>query len=181
MKILLIGFKKYASHDCNPSELAISKVNRAEYKPIILDATFDAVLGLPDIIEKEKPDYIVATNLSPFAKEPAVEEYAYNEIDSVQPDEKGIVKRGVPVVEGAPASINSVLDVPSIQNFLASRGNGCAISIDPGRWIDNAAFYLCRHSGVPTIAMHFPLPSVTPIEDDVEILESLVEYFEAMN
>ena len=180
MKILLVGFKAYAGHAENPAEKAIAAVKRDDVVPVIFDVSYQKVLGLTQIIEKENPDCIITVNLSPFRKEPALEEYAYNELESVQPDEEGVIKRGEEIVPGAPKSINSPLDIPSVQQFVASHGNKVAISIDPGRFVCNEASFLARLSGKPSLSMHVPLEKDFPISEDVELINDFIEYFEAM-
>ena len=179
MKTLLVGFKKYAKHTENPSEKAIKALKREGIVPVILDVSYDKTLKLKEIIEAEKPDFIITLNLSPFRKEPAVEEYAYNEMNSVQPDEEGEIMVGEKILEDGPKSYNCPLDIPSIQQYLASQGTSIAISIDPGRFVCNEASYLARHSGIPSVSLHIPLEKDFPIREDVEILENIIAYFEA--
>lgn len=181
MKILLVGFKRYSTHENNPSELLISKIQRPDVKGLVLDINFEKAKELPAIIAEEKPDYIITMNLSPYRKEPTIEEYAYNEIRSVQPDEAGVTHTGEPIIEGGPRSLNSALDIPSLQNFLASRGVNCSISVDPGLWIDNEVSYLARYTGVPTVTIHLPLLTDYPLEDDLELIEGVFEFFDFMN
>ena len=69
MKILLVGFKRYSTHENNPSELLISKIQRPDVKGLILDINFEKAKELPAIIAEEKPDYIITMNLSPYRKD----------------------------------------------------------------------------------------------------------------
>lgn len=178
MKTLLIGFKKYGLHDSNPTEEIIKSLRRDDVVGCVLDPAYAAVRKIPEIIAKERPDYIVTMNLSPFRREPSFEEYAYNEIRSPEPDGEGIViNDGSPIEPEAPHSLNSMLDIPSIQQFLSSRGNSLSMSIDPGAWICNMASYYARLSGIPSVSLHFPLLRDYPLDEDVEIIESIIEYF----
>lgn len=181
MKTLLVGFKKYAQHESNPSQKVVERLSkRDDIVGCVLDVSYKKLKDLPDIIAKEKPDFIITMNLSPFRKEPAIEEYAYNELNSEQPDEVGIYKSGEPVVPGAPRSLDSGLDVPSIQQFLTSRGCSISMSIDPGLWICNGASYLARRSGIPTVSLHLPQEKDFTIAEDVEVVENILDYFGAI-
>lgn len=181
MKTLIVGFKRYAEHPSNPSEAVIQKLAaRKDIVGYVLGVSYREVNKLPEIIEREKPDFIITMNLSPFRKEPAIEEYAYNELRSVQPDEEGVVKNGEAILADGPRSINSELDIPSIQQFLSSRGCSIAMSIDPGLWVCNQASYLARHSGLRSVSLHLPLEKDFPVSEDVEIVENILDYFEAL-
>ena len=181
MKTLLVGFKAYAAHKENPAEKVLAAFEGREgVKTVLLDVSFKKVLDLSRIIEEEKPDCIVTVNLSPFRKEPAIEEYAYNEMNSVQPDEDGEVMLGEEIVPGGPKSLNCALDIPSVQQFVASCGNAVSISIDPGRFVCNEASYLARLSGKPSLSIHIPLEKDYPLSEDIELVENFIDYFKAM-
>ncbi|MCR5348129.1 MAG: hypothetical protein K6E59_00755 [Bacilli bacterium] len=179
MKTLLVGFKKYAGHAENPSEKIVRAIKNPNVVPVVLDVSYEKVAKLPDIIAKEKPDFIITLNLSPFRKEPAIEEYAYNEMSSVQADEDGEIMAGEVILPGKPKSLNCPLDIPSIQQYLSFQGTSIAISIDPGRFVCNEASFLARASGIPSVSLHVPLAKDFPISEDVEIIQNLIEYFEA--
>lgn len=179
MKTLLIGFKPYAKHTTNPSEEVIKKYARAGVKKIVLDATYAAAVSSQEIIANEKPDCVIVMNLSPFRSEPALEEYAYNEMKSVQPDGAGVIKDGEAIVKGGPKSLNSLLDIPSMQRYVSSNGSELAISIDPGRFFGNAVSYLARLAKVPSIFIHLPLEEEFSIEEDIEVLGHLIDFVEA--
>ena len=181
MKTLLVGFKPDAEHDENPAEKAVRAFEgRPDVAVVIFDVSYKKVLDLTKIIEAEKPDCIITVNLSPFRKEPALEEYAYNEMDSVQHDADGVVKHGEVIVPDGPKSINCALDIPSVQQFVSAQGNAVAISIDPGRFVCNEASYLARLSGIPSLSMHVPLEKDFPLSEDIELIENFIEYFKAM-
>ena len=179
MKTLLIGFKPYATHTSNPTEEVIKRFSRPNVKGVVLDVSYATASRVREIIDKEKPDCIITMNLSPFRSEPALEEYAYNEMNSIQPDEEGVVKSGEPIVQDGPKSLNSILDIPSMQRYVSSCGSELAISIDPGRFVGNVVSYLARLSGIPSISMHLPLDKDFPIEEDIEVIEHLIDFVES--
>ena len=180
MKTLLVGFAKYAKHAKNPTEDIFPLVKGKDVVKVILPVVYEEVKKLPEIIAKEKPDFIITVNLSPFRKEPAIEEYAYNEMNSVQPDEKGVLKSGEAIVKEGPKSYPSVLDIPSLQVFLSSEGQALAMSIDPGRFVCNEASYLARHSGIPSVSLHVPLQKDFPVEEEAEIIDLIIRYAESI-
>lgn len=179
MKILLVAFGPYADHPVNPAEKAASLLHRDNVKTIVLPASWAKTMELTRIIAEEKPDAIITANVTPYRHEPTLEQYAYNEMNSVQADIDGIVHSGDPIIPGGPVSLYSKVDLPSVQSYVDSQGNSVALSIDPGRFICNQAAYLCRASEIPTISVHIPLERDFPMSEDVELLENLVDYLEA--
>lgn len=179
MKTLVVGFKKYAGHATNPSEKVVGLLKDSSIVPLILDVSYEKARELVKVIEKEKPDFIITLNLSPFRKEPAIEEYTYNEMNSIQPDEDGEMMVGEEIVEGGPKSYDCSFDIPSIQQFLSANGLSIAVSIDPGRFVCNEVSYLAHHSGIPTVSLHIPLEKDFPLGEVAEIIENLVAYYKA--
>lgn len=179
MKTLVVGFKKYAGHASNPSEKVLGLLKDPSILTVALDVSYEKAQKIKDVIAKEKPDFIVTLNLSPFRTEPAIEEYTYNEMNSIQPDEDGEMMIGEEIVEGAPKSYDCALDIPSIQQYLSANGLSIAVSIDPGRFVCNEVSYLCHHSGIPTVSLHVPLEKDFPVSEDAEIIENLVAYYKA--
>ncbi len=179
MKTLVVGFKKFAGHDSNPSEKVLGLLKDPNIVTLVLDVSYDKARLVEEVIAKEKPDCIITMNLSPFRHEPAVEEFAYNEMNSVQADEDGITKLGEEIIPDAPKSYVTTIDISSLQQFLSSQGLSVALSIDPGRFVCNEVSYLAHHSGVPTLSLHIPLEKNFPVGEVVELVESLIEYYKA--
>ena len=179
MKTLIVGFKKYAGHASNPSEKVLGLLKDPAIKTLALDVSYEKARAIEKAIAQEKPDFIITLNLSPFRTEPAIEEYTYNEMNSIQPDEDGEMMVGEEVIEGGPKSYDCSLDIPSIQQYLSANGLSIAVSIDPGRFVCNEVSYLAHHSGIPTVSLHIPLEKDFPLAEVAEILENLVAYFEA--
>ncbi len=179
MKTLVVGFKKYAGHASNPSEKVLGLLKDPSVKTLALDVSYAKARVLKEVIANEKPDFIITLNLSPFRTEPAIEEYTYNEMNSIQPDEDGEMMVGEEVIEGAPKSYDCPFDISSIQQYLSANGLSVAISIDPGRFVCNEVSYIAHHSGIPTISLHIPQEKDFPLGEVAEILECLIEYFRA--
>ena len=179
MKTLVVGFKKYAGHASNPAEKVLGLLKDPSAVTLALDVSYAKAREIEKVIAKEKPDFIITFNLSPFRTEPAIEQYTYNEMNSIQPDEDGEMMVGEKVIEGGPKSYDCSFDIPSIQQFLSANGLSIAVSIDPGRFVCNEVSYLAHHSGVPTVSLHIPQEKDFPVKEVAEIIEGLIEYFRA--
>ena len=177
MNVLLVGFKPFASHDRNPSGEVLSSPKLQKHAVKLLPVSYQGVAEeMPKALEN-KPDLTIVMNLTPFREDIVLEQYAYNEMKSVQPDEEGVSKNGEIIVPGGTPSYVSSLDIPAVQQFLARSGINSVISLDPGRFVCNEAAYLSFHAGVPTVLVHLPLLEDMSLEEDVEAIEAIIEYF----
>ena len=176
MKTLLVGFKKYATHLTNPSEEVLSSfLGKKNVQTLLLEASYDkSKRTLEKAIEKDRPDLIVVLNLSPYQAIPALEQYAYNQMDSMQPDETGVVKKGEEIFPGEAKSLSTSFDLSSLHQSCCSAEKDCSVSVDGGRFFDNEAYYIALRSGVPSLMLHLPLEGDFPVEEDVDLISLLV-------
>ena len=180
MKILVIGFKPFATHKTNPSETVLGLIKNKNAKTLLLDVSYEkAKKQFLEALEKEKPDFVLGLGLSPFRANPTFEQYAYNEMDSVQPDEDGVVIKKTEIVPGGPKSIPSSFDTSAIHQYVTSQGFESSISIDPGRFVFNEVFYLSLNSGAKSLFLHIPEEFKFTPEESAEVVECLLEYLEA--
>lgn len=177
MKVLLTGFKKYASHDSNPSEKILTRfLGKKDVQTLLLEASYDkAKKNLEKAIAKNKPSFVLILNLSPFHQVPTMEQYAYNEMDSSQPDESGVIKTKETIVEDAPKSLATTFDLSSFSQFLASKEIEATVSVDGGRFFDNEAYYVALQTGVPSLMIHLPLENEYSLDEGEELVGAVLE------
>ena len=179
MKILVTGFPKYADQELNPSESILPRINRDDVLTLLLPVEYDGARELlRQTIEKENPDAIIVLALSPFVARPILETYGYNEMDTTQPDEAGVIKHKEPIVKNGPASLPASYDLFSIQQYVLSQGEKVDISIDPGRFVANAVFYEALHSKKPSLMLHLPKESKYSLDDTLETLNRILDYID---
>ncbi len=180
MKILIAGFDRYATHKTNPSKEVLPLVKGDNLVKVVLTPSYEkSRKELLAHIEKEKPEAIIILNIDPFHKEPTLEQFAYNEMNSIQPDEDGVVMTHTPIVEGGPKSYSASTDLPRLQHVLFAEGVEPSCSIDGGRFLCNEAFYLARHSGIPALLIHLPEEKHFSLKEDAELLKILLEQINA--
>ena len=179
MKILVTGFRPYATHPVNPSQQMLERIHRDDVRTLLLPVEYDKAREiLVAEIAKEKPDVILLLALSPYIKRPIIEQYGYNEMKSVQADEAGVVRDGEKIhPEGAP-SIAASFDTFSIQQYVLSQGEKCDISIDPGRFVANAVYYEALYNGIPSMLVHLPQEINYPFDDTRESVEKILDYLD---
>lgn len=177
MKVLLAGFKKYATHDSNPSEKMLACfLGRKDVQTLLLEASYEkSRKNLEKAIAKDKPSFILILNMTPFHSQPTMEQYAYNEMDSEQPDENGVIKSKEEIVGNGPKSLATPFDLSSFSQFLVSKETEATISVDGGRFFDNEAYYLALHSGVPSLMIHLPLESQYSLQEGEKLIDAILE------
>lgn len=177
MKTLLVGFKKYADHPTNPSERTLERfLGKSDVMTVLLEPSYEKVKkNLEKAVAKDKPDLILVLNLFPYHSTPALEQYAYNEMDSLQPDESGMVKTHEPIYPGDSFSLSTHFDLSRFNQILKSQEVESYTSVDGGRFFDNEAYYIALKSGVPSIMIHLPFEHKYSIDEDVALVNSLID------
>ncbi len=177
MKTLLVGFKKYAEHTTNPSERTLERfLGKSDVMTVLLEPSYEkAKRTLEKAIAIDKPDLILVLNLFPYHGTPALEQYAYNEMDSLQPDETGAVKSHEPIYPNERPSLSTCFDLSRFNQILKSKEIESYTSIDGGRFFDNEAYYIALRSGVPSIMVHLPFEYKYSIDEDVALVSSLID------
>ena len=131
---------------------------------------FLAIVHALALLKKAKGyDAIIILALSPFAKEPVLERYAYNERDSVQADNAGIIKTKEKIEAKGPASRTTELEVSSLSQSLIREGEEAAIGLDPGRFVGNECYYRCLKDHPHTLLIHVPLNEDHPIKETLTV------------
>lgn len=177
MKTLLVGFKKYAGHPNNPSERTLERfLGKSNVMTVLLEPNYDkAKKILEKAIVIDKPDLILVLNLFPYHGTPALEQYAYNQMDSLQPDESGVMKTREAIYPNEPASLSTSFDLSRFNQILKSQEIESYTSVDGGRFFDNEAYYIALRSGVPSIMIHLPFEERYSIDEDVALVTSLID------
>ena len=181
-KILITGFLPYAGLATNPSEELLKAIKVKGTSTLLLPVSYgEAKKQLEAAIKKEKPDFILSFGLSPYRKEPTLEEFAYNEMKSIQPDETGVRQDGKEIIPDGEKSRHASLDVSHLCQVLMGESIDVSMSIDPGRFVCNMVYYLDLASGIPALFVHLPLLADLPLKDDVAAAEAIIAYINSSN
>ncbi len=182
MKILYIGFKPFASHSINPSELLVNELIKKGHNGIILDVSYQKAKDeFEEAYEKTRPDFVVISALSPFTSHITLEQYAYNEMDSTQLDNDGVIKTHEAIDESLPKSVSTTLDPFCIEQYLASVGITSRVAIDPGRFVCNEIYFLSLNKNNKTLLVHLPLNETRPVNENLEAFDYIDKYLQGMN
>ena len=176
MKALLVGFRKYAQHDSNPSEKILARFSeKKDIQTLLLEANYEKTKeSLEKAIGNDRLSFVLVLNLTPYHKKPTLEQYGYNEMDSRQPDESGVVKTGQAICEGEAESLSTTFDLASFHRSLAAEEIETSLSVDGGRFVDNEAYYLALRSGVPSLMIHLPFEEELSVGEGEKLIETVL-------
>ena len=167
--ILLSGFGPFGGEIVNPSELLLSLIPDEacglRIAKLLLPVEFIRSREL--IIseyEKVRPDAVIMLGQAGGRRAVTPEERAVNEMDSVSSgralaDSAGFAPSHLPVLEGGPDVIYTVLPVESIAAAVNAAGVLCEVSRDAGRYVCNSVYYAVLHhtaGKVPAVFIHVP-------------------------
>lgn len=177
MKILLTGFTPFLDHLSNPTEELVSFFQKEGYAGIVLPVDYQKAETLfKSQILPLKPDFILSLGLASSRSIITIENSAYNEKRSGAKDNSGHLAQGEMISSSGPAVLHTALSVPTLVSFLAGRGFLSAPSDDPGRYLCNEIYYLDLQSGIPSLFIHFPDVTASPIEKDIAFLREVLTF-----
>ena len=179
MKILVVGFPKYADQAVNTSELLLPRLKRDGIVTALLPVEYDKAISVfNEAIDKEKPEAVLILALSPFVQRPTLETYAYNQMNSVQPDEAGIVRQNETIHEDGLPSYQGSHDLFSLQQYVLSQGEKVDIAIDPGRFVANAVYYEALYKKNSAVLLHVPSEKNYALDDTLETVNRILDYLD---
>jgi pyroglutamyl-peptidase len=173
LKVLVAGFGPFPGAAKNPSgELALAvahsrrgAVNGTKIIAAVIPTAYQAVFStLSRLLKSEKPDAVLMFGLAGSTPFMRIETRAANVASGVHPDAAGKKPVGHPLVADAPKILKARAPVRRL--LTAARGTGmkAKLSVDAGRYICNAAFFLAldaaRRADTPNLVafVHIPWP-----------------------
>ena len=105
------------------------------------------------------PDLCVQLGVSGQAQVIRLERFAYNTIRSNYPDNTGAHPDERPIEDGRPleATLETSIPLEPLLKRLKAVGVPAEVSIDPGRYLCNRAYYAALdHAEVPALFVHVP-------------------------
>jgi pyroglutamyl-peptidase len=141
--ILLTGFEPFGSDAVNPSGEAVRLIASRWSRPErlvtdVLPVTFrGSALRLAELLEKHRPDVVVATGLAGGRSRVSIERVGVNLLDARIPDNDGEQPVDEPSLPGGPAAVFSSLPVKAIVRDVAAAGVPVQASLTAGSYVCN--------------------------------------------
>jgi pyroglutamyl-peptidase len=150
-RVLVTGFEPFGKEDSNPTDrLARAfdgrSIGKSGIVGRVLPVSYRRVgTSLRLILEREKPEVVVATGLWGGRTDLTVERVAVNVMDARVADNDGFSPRDSPVVRGGPAAYLSTFPCMKMVADMRREGVPATLSYSAGTFICNALLYHLLH------------------------------------
>jgi pyroglutamyl-peptidase len=153
VRVLLSSFEKFAGSPQNTSQVIVETWlkhapeaiagRQVEIRHVNLPVVYGkAEALLARAIDLQQPDIVIAFGQAGYDGF-RLETTAVNLDDSVFPDNDGVVRRGVRIVEGGPETYSSQLPLERMRRWMLSLSDGSRGA--DAYFSDSAGDYLCNH------------------------------------
>lgn len=168
--ILLTGFEPFGDIPVNASALLMERLAGTDgVVTAVLPAEYTAsVVLFAELLERCQPMAAVAFGMKVRSDFLVVERLAWNRDESEQPDNAGVVRADVPIVEDGPTAYGSGVPIPMLLQSLARAGFPVTFSDHAGGFVCNHLFYSGRHL-IETCGLDIPMAflHVPPLPEQV--------------
>lgn len=150
--ILLTGFDPFGGETINPSWEAVRRLDGWTAPGLrvvagLLPCEFGAARSaLEALIERHRPQCLIAVGQAGKRAEISVERIAINVDDARIPDNTGRQPIDEPVMPGGPAAYFATLPIKAIVHGLRAAGIPAAVSQTAGTFVCNHVFYAAMHA-----------------------------------
>jgi pyroglutamyl-peptidase len=164
--VLLTGFEPFNKENVNPSWEAVSALagwSTGEFEVEVrqLPCVFgQANQVLKDVLDRLKPDLVIAVGQAGGRVDLSVERVAINVDDAPIQDNGGRQLIDATIVDGGPAAYFSTLPIKAIVRELRAAGLPASVSQTAGTFVCNHVFYGLMHhtAGMPLRAGFIHIP-----------------------
>lgn len=156
--ILLTGFEPFGGDALNPSQEIVrvldgETIGAHRVAGAVLPVAFaKAPLLLDALIERHRPEIVLALGLAGGRGELSFERIAVNLVDARIADNEDLQPIDEPVIDGAPPAYFSTLPLKAIVAGLRARGIPAGLSLSAGTFVCNQVFFALAHR----LATHAP-------------------------
>ena len=164
-QLYLTGFVPFLQIRENPTEALAQALNGARFGDLTVSsrvlpvAWTETPTVLLEDLGRIAPDLCVHLGVSGQAEIIRLERFAYNTIRSAYPDNTGAHPDESPIDDDRPleAPLETPLSLQPLLERLVAAGVPAEISIDPGRYLCNRAYYASLRQGqAPALFIHVP-------------------------
>ncbi|NYZ12977.1 pyrrolidone-carboxylate peptidase [Azospirillum sp. RWY-5-1] len=168
--ILLTGFGPFGDNAVNPTMLLMERMAALEgvvtgVLPVEYGTCADAFAAL---VERHQPAAALCFGLSARTDFILIERIAWNRDESDKPDNAGVVRDDVAIVEDGPTAYGAGVPIPALLQTLARAGLPVSFSDHAGGYVCNHLFYRARHL-IETRGLDLPMAflHVPPLPEQV--------------
>ena len=161
-KVLLTGFEPFGNATLNPSAEIVKKISGDNIVTAILPVAYaESAKQLLALIEEHNPDVVICLGQAEGRKEITPERVAINLDDARLPDNQGLLRSDVKILEDGPDAYFSTLPIKEFVEAIKANGVPASVSLSAGAFLCNHVFYVAQNKFVGTKVrsgfVHVPL------------------------
>ena len=161
-KVLLTGFEPFGNTTLNPSAEIVKKISGDNIVTAILPVSYaESAKQLLALIEEHNPDVVICLGQAEGRKEITPERVAINLDDARLPDNQGLLRSDVKILEDGPDAYFSTLPIKEFVEAIKANGVPASVSLSAGAFLCNHVFYVAQNKFVGTKVrsgfVHVPL------------------------
>jgi pyroglutamyl-peptidase len=161
-KVLLTGFEPFGTATSNPSGEIVKQISGDNIVTAILPVTYtQSAQQLLDLITQHNPDVVICLGQAEGRTSITPEKVAINLDDARLPDNEGVVRNDVKIIDGGPDAYFSTLPLSAMVDAIKAQGIPAAVSLSAGAFLCNHVFYVAQNKFAGTKVrsgfVHVPL------------------------
>ena len=189
-KVLLTGFEPFGTATSNPSGEIVKQINGDNIVTAILPVTYaQSAERLLALIEQHNPDVVICLGQAEGRTQITPEKVAINLDDARLPDNAGVQRSDVKILNDGPDAYFTTLPVKEMVDAARAAGVPASVSLSAGAFLCNHVFYVAQkkfavtkvRSGfvhVPLMdsqAPEFPGLPTMPLDQMVKAVRAMLE------
>jgi len=160
--ILLTGFEPFGTATSNPSGEIVKQISGDKIVTAILPVAYtQSAQHLLALIAQHNPDVVICLGQAEGRTAITPEKVAINLDDAPLPDNEGVVRNDVKIIDGGTDAYFSTLPINAMVDAIKAQGIPAAVSLSAGAFLCNHVFYVAQNkfagSNVRSGFVHVPL------------------------
>ncbi len=161
-KVLLTGFEPFGTATSNPSGEILKQISGDNIVTAILPVTYaQSAERLLELIAEHNPDVVICLGQAEGRIQITPEKVAINLDDARLPDNAGVQRSDVKILENGPDAYFSTLPIKEMVIAVKAAGVPASVSLSAGAFLCNHVFYIAQNkfagSNVRSGFVHVPL------------------------
>lgn len=161
-KVLLTGFEPFGTATSNPSGEIVKQISGDNIVTGILPVTYaQSAERLLALIAEHNPDVVICLGQAEGRTHITPEKVAINLDDARLPDNVGVQRSDVKILENGPDAYFSTLPIKEMVDAIKAQGIPAFVSLSAGAFLCNHVFYVAQNKFVGTNVrsgfVHVPL------------------------
>ena len=189
-RVLLTGFEPFGTATSNPSGEIVKQISGDNIVTAILPVTYaQSAEQLLALIAEHNPDVVVCLGQAEGRTQITPEKIAINLDDARLPDNAGVQRSDVKILDDGPDSYFTTLPIKEMVDAAKAAGVPASVSLSAGAFLCNHVFYVAQNkfagtkvrSGfvhVPLMdsqAPEFPGMPTMPLDQMVKAMRAMLE------